>query len=142
MIITDAKTQPYSKPYPPAHVKAMEAIIAMPSGRKRWRAIASAWVNINQLQSDGYRAKEAYLKAVESVEKKRDHLLDKKFALIGDHGKVDTNAGMRESLELPAGLWAWLKLFDMDAFRSPADIKRNMPLLRAEFPEFTVAEKH
>jgi hypothetical protein len=142
MITTDTTSQPYSKPYPPAMVKAMEAIIAMPSGPKRWRAVAATWVNINQLQADGYRAKEAYLKAVEAVEKKRAELLDPKFGLIGDHGKADTNAGMRESLELPAGLWSWLKLFDMDAFRTPADIKRNMKALRQEFPEFTVAEKH
>lgn len=135
------QTQTYSKAYPLAHVKAMEAILAMPSGPKRWRAIAATWVNINQVQPvDGLTAKEAYLQAVTSVNEKREKLYDD-FAQIKS---TDTarDSGMRESFEVPAGLWSWLKMFDMDAFGNPTATRKNMKKLREEFPEFSVARKH
>ena len=133
--------QKYSKPYPPAYVKAMEAVIAMPSGPERWRAVAAMWVNINQVQPvDGLRAKEAYLQAVREVNEKRSQLYDD----FGQIKSTDTarDSGMRESFEMPAGLWAWLKMFDMDAFKTPADTRKNIKRLRETFPEFSVARKH
>lgn len=134
------QAQKYSQAYPPAHIKAMEAVLAIPSGHERWRAIAAMWVNINQPQDDGLTAKEAYLQAVREVNDKRQHLHDE-FAQLKANDKV-RDSGMRESFELPAGLWAWLKLFDMDSFKTPALTRRNMRALREEFPEFSVATRH
>lgn len=131
----------YSKVYPPAHVKAMEAVIAMPSGAPRWRAIASMWVNINQMQPEGLTAKEAYLLAAQNAKEKRDSLANK-FGLLQHDNKVDTDSGLRESFEPPAGLWGWLKMFDMDAFGTPAAVRKSLRPLREEFPEFVIAEKH
>lgn len=130
-------TMQYSKVYPEAHVKAMEAIIAMPSGGKRWRATAALWVNLNQLQEDGLRAKEAYLQTAQAVADKRDSLVDKFAELKSTDTARDST--VRESLELPAGLWAFIKMYDKLAFeRSNPDCKRNLKRLREEFPEFAV----
>lgn len=128
--------QKYSKPYPPAHIKAMEAIVAMPSGAKRWRAIAALWVNLNQLLPEGLTAQQAYRLAAQNAKEKRSDLHNK-FGLL----KGEANSGMREEFEPPAGLWSFLKMFDMDAFGTPATTRRHLKALREEFPEFTIAEK-
>jgi hypothetical protein len=132
--------QTYSKPYPAAYVKALNAILALPSGPARWRVIAAVWVNTNYTQDDGLRAKEAYLQAVREVNDKRDHLHTDFAELKSTDSARDS--GMREALEIPAGLWGWLKMFDMDAFGTPALIKKNMKRLREEFPEFCVAARY
>ena len=133
-------TMTYKKTYPEPIVKAMEAIVTMPSGRKRWRAIASAWVNINQIQEDGLTAKQAYLATVDRATDKREHLYDKFAELKSTETARDS--GVREVFEMPAGLWQWIKMFDMEAFaQGNPQIKRNMRLLREEFPEFCVTNK-
>jgi hypothetical protein len=130
----------YSKPYPPEIVKTMEAIVGTPSGRKRWRMIASAWVNLNQVQDDGLTAKQAYLAAAERCEDKRDHLVDKFAELKSTETARDS--GVREAMEMPAGLWGWITMMDMGAFsQDNPDAKKNMRKLREEFPEFCVTSK-
>lgn len=141
--MSEATHQPqkYSKVYPPEHIKAMEAIVALPSGTKRWRAVAATWVNINQMQPEGLTAKEAYVLASKNAQEKRENLANK-FGLLKHDGKLDTQSGMRDSFEPPAGLWSWLKMFDMDSFGTPAATRLNLKALREEFPEFAIAEKY
>jgi hypothetical protein len=131
----------YSRPYPKAVVDAMEHIVGLPSGPKRWRAAAATWVNLNQVQESGFTAKQEYLATAEMVTKKRDTVSRvNKFAELKT---TDTarDSGVREALEMPAGLWGYIKMFDRLAFdKSNPDAKRNLKKLRAEFPEFCVTE--
>lgn len=129
--------QKYSKQYPPHIVRAMEAIVGTPSGPKRWRMSAATWVNLNQMQPSGYTAKEEYVATAEMVGKKREDLSDKFAELKSTETARDS--GVRESLELPAGLWGFIKMFDRMAFeKDNPDAKRNLRKLHEEFPEFVV----
>lgn len=131
-------TMQYSKQYPPAVVKAMEAILGTPSGPKRWRMAAAAWVNLNQIQESGMNAKEEYIAVAESVKERREHLYNK-FAELKSTDTV-RDSSVREVIEMPAGLGGFIKMFDRMAFdKDNPDCKRNLRKLREEFPEFCVA---
>lgn len=139
---TDKKYRQYSKPYPKAHVDAMEHIVSLPSGPQRWRATAATWVNLNQVQDSGLTAKEEYLYVANDLKKKRDHVSSvNKFAELKSTATA-RDSGVREAIEMPAGLWSYIKAFDRLAFDSKnPDCKRNLKKLREEFPEFCVTEK-
>lgn len=131
----------YSKVYPKPIVDAMEYIVGLPSGPKRWRATAAVWVNLDQMQESGYTAKQEYVAVAESVKKKRAHVSSvNKFAELKST-ETARDSGVREAIEMPAGLWGYIKMFDKLAFdKDNPDCTRNLKKLREEFPEFCVTE--
>lgn len=131
----------YSKAYPPAIVKAMEAIVGTPSGPERWNKTAATWVNLNQMQESGLTAKEEYVACAEQAEQQRKA----SGAVYGEWASDaagHTDSGVRGGIEIPSGLWIFLKMFDPDAFGTPIATRQNFGKLRDAFPEFALTEKY
>lgn len=135
------QVNPYSKVYPGAHIKAMEDVIKIPSGPRRWRASAAIWFNLNKLQPEsGLSAQKEYVAVCKMVKDMRGQLKNKFAELMSTD--TATDSGVRHGLEIPAGMWAYIKMFDKPAFEaSNPNASKNMRLLMKEFPELTVAEK-
>jgi hypothetical protein len=139
-MITHQK-QPYSKPYPQWAIKAMDEVLKL-QGAKRWRASGAIWLNLNQVQESGLTARQEYYTVVEDLKAKRSELKNK-FGEIapGKAGLVSSADSLRENLELPEGLWTYIKMFDKLAFdKSNPDCRKNLTKLAKEFKELSVAE--
>lgn len=135
---------PYSKIYPAHIVKAMEDVVGIPSGPRRWRASAAIWLNLNKVQAgSGLTSGQEYLAVCKLVRGMRDDQRNKFAELSAAPSGAIGGSGVRHGFEMPAGMWAYIKMFDKLAFdKDNPDAKTNLAKLIKEFPELAVAEKY
>lgn len=140
-----------TKTYPPEYVKAVDAVLATPSGPRRWRKSFAIWLNLNPIayyDEAGYpvHAKEQY-KDVVSVTKRRrsEGGLNNRFGEIAASKTAGTvgGSGVRDAFCIPEGGWNFVKMFDRMAFdHNNPDCKKNLEKLYKEFKEFQVMETY
>jgi hypothetical protein len=143
---TNKKYNQYKKPYPKWAIDAMEEVLKTPSGPVRWRKSVAIYLNLNPVvfmdEGTPVRAKDNYVRVAQLLKQKRDVQKTKFGEVVAPKsGTVGSGAGMRESMQIPDGVFNFIEMFDKTAFdKENPHQKKNYDKLRRAFPEFVVAE--
>lgn len=109
--------------------KAIDKLLSLPRGPRRWRAATELYLKFNMSSTPGMTAREEYA-AVARLCKERVEQNKNKFGTSGD-----SNSDIRGTLEMPTGLRLMLNLVDPEI-----NSKENAIKMFKEFTEFRTVE--
>lgn len=119
------------KIYRPEYIRAVDDILRLPSGPRRWRASVALYLNLNPADDDGFTAKQQYRIIAKQNETTR-LMQDNKFA-------SNQSESMRLGLDAPPWFMTVIEAFDRMSFDAHnPDCKKNLRKLIKEFREFKI----
>lgn len=102
-------------------------------GEQRWRLAAAAYLHLNQRDPvDGMKAREACARIIRENQRTKEAL-----RLSGNLYSSTDDGSIREGLNMPVGMLAYIELFDPEVLAT----KGNLHKLMKVFPEFTTVSR-
>lgn len=111
----------------------MVGAILKAKGAEKWRLAAAAYLHLNQFDpADGMRAREATYRIIKANKEAKEAL---KYSGNIYHSTKD--GSIREGLNMPAGMLAYIELFDPEVLST----KQNLHKLMKALPQFVTADR-